>query len=157
MTDLIQQESVGNLASQISRHSEVRSSLLQAQRRLVDGVPGLIAEGRDCGTVVFPDAEAKIYLTAHSANRAARRVKEHGGDLDEMQKQQKQRDLQDGSRKTAPMQMAEGALLVDTSELDLSEVIQKVRRYVMKNPGGKVFLTGPNLLINANNARVIGK
>ncbi|MBC7458732.1 MAG: (d)CMP kinase [Bdellovibrionaceae bacterium] len=125
VTEKISHEDVGNIASKISHFPEVRQSLLDHQRNCALENKGLIAEGRDCGTVVFPFAEAKIYLTARSEDRAVRRAQELGLDKDILKAQQKQRDIQDSTRKVAPMQVPEDALVVDTSELTLEQVVQK--------------------------------
>lgn len=126
VTDFIYREEVGTAASQISQYPEVRASLLEAQRNCAVGLVGLVAEGRDCGTVVFPQAHVKIYLTARSEDRAARRAKEQGLSLAETQAAQKQRDLQDSSRVAAPLQVPENAYVVDTSEMNLEQVVDKV-------------------------------
>lgn len=131
VTNLIAHEDVGNVASKISHFPEVRQSLLDNQRSCAIGNVGLIAEGRDCGTVVFPKAEAKVYLTARSENRALRRAQELGLDEKVLEEQQKQRDIQDSTRKVAPMQIPQDALVVDTSELSLDEVVDKVYQYVL--------------------------
>jgi len=130
VTDHIAQESVGNAASKISHYPEVRKALLESQRSCAMGPDGLVAEGRDCGTVVFPTAQAKIYLTASSENRAARRALELGMDQQEIIEAQKQRDRQDSTRKAAPMQVPENAMVVDTTELGLEEVVNQVESYV---------------------------
>lgn len=130
VTDLIAHEDVGSFASKVSHYPEVRKALLEAQRNCSKGSQGLVAEGRDCGTVVFPQAEAKVYLTASSEHRAARRAAELGLDQGDMAKAQKQRDLQDSTRKVAPMAVPEDALIVDTTELNLNEVVDKVIDYV---------------------------
>ncbi|NUN06200.1 MAG: (d)CMP kinase [Bdellovibrio sp.] len=130
VTDLIAHEDVGNFASKVSHYPEVRKALLDAQRNCSKGPQGLVAEGRDCGTVVFPQAQAKVYLTAHSANRAARRAAELGLDEGDMAKAQQQRDLQDSTRKVAPMAVPEDAYIVDTTELNLDQVVEKVVEYV---------------------------
>ncbi|MGE5087227.1 MAG: (d)CMP kinase, partial [Bacillota bacterium] len=91
---------------------------------------GLVAEGRDCGTVVFPSAAAKVFLTASSEHRAARRATELGLDQGDMVKAQKQRDHQDSTRKVAPMSVPEGAFELDSTELNLSEVVDKVEAFV---------------------------
>jgi len=129
VTDKIAHEDVGNIASKVSHFPEVRQSLLDHQRNCALENKGLIAEGRDCGTVVFPRAEAKIYLTARSEDRASRRAQELGLDKDILEAQQKQRDIQDSTRKVAPMQVPEDALVVDTSELTLEQVVQKAYDY----------------------------
>lgn len=130
VTDEIAKEQVGNYASQVSHYPEVRTSLLDQQRNCAFAAEGLVAEGRDCGTVVFPKAEVKIYLTARSENRAQRRAQELGADEKDMAQLQKQRDQQDSSRKTAPLQIPEGALVLDTSELNLEQVLGKVEAHL---------------------------
>lgn len=130
VTDFIAHEDVGNFASKVSHYPEVRKALLEAQRNCSNGPQGLVAEGRDCGTVVFPDAEAKVFLTASSEHRAARRAAELGLDQGDMAKAQQQRDHQDSSRKVAPMAIPPDALVVDTTTLNLEQVVDKVVEYV---------------------------
>lgn len=132
VTDQIYKEEVGTFASHISRLPEVRSNLLEAQRKCVFGVSGLVAEGRDCGTVVFPNADLKFYLTARSEDRAERRAKEQGRNIDEMRLATDLRDLQDSSRKAAPMQMPPGAHVIDTSNHSLNGVVEILDRLVRK-------------------------
>ncbi len=129
VTDFIFQEDVGNVASKISHYPEVRSSLLDHQRLCAFADRGLVAEGRDCGTVVFPQAEVKVYLTASSENRAQRRAQELGLDEKELAVQQKQRDEQDSTRKVAPLQIPEDALVVDTTKMSLNDVIEKIYQF----------------------------
>lgn len=129
VTDFIFQEDVGNVASKISHYPEVRSSLLDHQRHCAFADRGLVAEGRDCGTVVFPQAEVKVYLTAASANRAHRRAQELGLDEKELAVQQKQRDEQDSTRKVAPLQIPKDALVVDTTTMSLNDVIEKIYQF----------------------------
>lgn len=130
VTDLIAHEDVGSFASKVSHYPEVRKALLDVQRSCSQGPQGLVAEGRDCGTVVFPQAEAKVYLTANSEHRAARRAAELGLDQGDMVKSQQQRDLQDSTRKVAPMAVPEDAFVVDTTELNLEQVVETVVQYV---------------------------
>lgn len=114
-------------ASDVSKHPEVRDALLGLQRRLGrDG--GVVLEGRDIGTVVFPDAETKIFLTANDGTRADRRVQDlHAKGipadpqrtLDEL----RARDAQDSGRAVAPLRPAEDAITVDTSDLDIDAVV----------------------------------
>ncbi|QDK37001.1 (d)CMP kinase [Bdellovibrio sp. NC01] len=130
VTDQIAHEDVGNFASKISHYPEVRKALLEAQRNCSNGPDGLVAEGRDCGTVVFPQAEAKVFLTASSEHRAARRATELGLDQDDMVKAQKQRDHQDSTRKVAPMAVPPNAFVLDSTELNLDEVVDKVEAFV---------------------------
>lgn len=130
VTEQIAHEDVGNFASKVSQLPDVRKALLEAQRNCAKGPQGLVAEGRDCGTVVFPEAEAKVYLTASSEHRAARRAAELGLDHGDMVKAQQQRDHQDSTRKVAPMAVPEDALVLDTTALNLSQVVDRVVDYV---------------------------
>ena len=130
-------EDVGNIASRISHFPEVRKALLDPQRKCCEITEGLVAEGRDCGTVVFPQAEVKIYITANQEDRAARRARELGSDAIQIEEAQKQRDLQDSSRKVAPMQVPENAFVVDTTHMSLSEVVDAIETYVRKKIGEK--------------------
>lgn len=132
VTDEIGHEDVGNIASKISHFPGVRKSLLAGQRDCRNRTEGLVAEGRDCGTVVFPDAEVKIYLTARSEDRAERRAKELGLSAEETQQAQTQRDHQDSTRKVAPMQVPQNAFVVDTSNLSLQQVVDAVEEHVRK-------------------------
>ncbi len=119
-------DAVGQLASQVSQYPEVRTALLEGQRACAKGQPGLIAEGRDCGSVVFPQANVKIFLTAKQGDRAKRRAEQMGTDAAEIELSQKQRDDRDQSRKVAPMQVPEKAHIIDTSELSLAAVVDRV-------------------------------
>jgi CMP/dCMP kinase len=132
VTTQIYLEENGSAASFISRYPKVRENLLQAQRNLATGVVGLVAEGRDCGTVVFPNADLKIYITAGSANRAERRAKEEGKNIEEMRLAQVLRDLQDSSRQAAPMQIPENAHVIDTTSLNLEGVVEILDALVRK-------------------------
>lgn len=128
-TDEIGGEEVGAKASKISQIPEVRTALLQRQRDCFDEEKGLVAEGRDCGTVVFPNATAKIYLTASPALRALRRSNEDTNTQEVTQELQKLRDAQDSQRKVAPLKVAEGALTIDSSFLSLEEVVAEALKY----------------------------
>ena len=126
VTDEIYSENLGTAASQVSRHPKVREQLLEKQRECTTSVSGLVAEGRDCGTVVFPNAPVKIYLTARSESRAQRRAQEQGGKAEEMLEAQQARDTRDQTRSTAPLQVPEKAHVVDTSEMDLQQVVEHI-------------------------------
>lgn len=130
VTHLIAREDVGSAASKISHFPKVRSALLEAQRLCSDQTEGLVAEGRDCGTVVFPTAEVKIYLTASQENRAVRRAREQGADSGEIASAQRQRDLQDSTRKAAPMKVPDQALVLDSTDLDFEGVVGEVEKFV---------------------------
>jgi cytidylate kinase len=137
VTSQINQEVVGNIASVVSHFPLVRQKLLKNQRDCQLKTNGLVAEGRDCGTVVFPNAEVKIYLTANQGNRAERRAKEQGADLSEIAEAQQIRDTQDSTRKAAPMQVPEDALVIDTTFLSLNEVINKVETFISAKLGNE--------------------
>lgn len=121
-------------ASRVSRHPEVRRALLGLQRRLgADG--GVVLEGRDIGTVVFPDAEVKVFLTASDEARALRRHGElaasgHEIDLAQVLEDIRERDRVDSERDVAPMRPADDAVLLDTSTLDLPDVIRELEAIV---------------------------
>lgn len=129
VTAEISGEEVGGVASQISQIPNVRSALLERQRHCFVPETGLVAEGRDCGTVVFPQATAKIFLTASPALRAMRRSEEESQDVEKTKELQKQRDALDSGRKVAPLKVADGALQVDSSFLSLDEVVTEVLKY----------------------------
>jgi cytidylate kinase len=123
-------ESTGNAASIVAVLPEVRSTLLQKQKDFKK-MPGLVADGRDMGTVVFPDAEIKVFLTASAAERAQRRYKqliEKGIDanLTLLTNEIEERDRRDTERKTAPLSMASDALYIDSSNMTIDEVIEEV-------------------------------
>ncbi|MEF3074503.1 (d)CMP kinase [Methylobacter sp. Wu1] len=123
-------ESTGNAASIVAVLPEVRSVLLQKQKDFKK-MPGLVADGRDMGTVVFPDAEIKVFLTASAAERAQRRYKqliEKGIDanLALLTNEIEERDRRDTERKTAPLSMASDALYIDSSNMTIDEVIEEV-------------------------------
>jgi len=125
VTSEAHQESMGTVASQVSQYPLVRKMLLEPQRRC-QSHKGLVAEGRDCGSVVFPYADLKIYLTADSESRALRRAQEQGDTKESIEKLQKSRDNADLSRRFAPLQVADGARVVDTSSMNLNEVVDFV-------------------------------
>lgn len=126
ITAEILSEENGSRASQVSQIQEVRTALLQNQRDCARGVPGLVAEGRDCGTVVFPNAMLKIYLTASQEERAARRAREQGLNFETTHTQQKARDHQDSSRAAAPLQIPLHARVVDSNGLQLKDVVARI-------------------------------
>ncbi len=122
-------EKVGAMASAISQISSVRKALLERQRSCYVEAKGLVAEGRDCGTVVFPGAPVKIYLTASPALRAQRRSDEDSHTQEETLEMQKIRDAQDSQRKVAPLKKADGALHIDSTYLSLDEVVDEILKY----------------------------
>ena len=123
-------EDTGVMASKIAAIPAVRSALTGRQRRFRQA-PGLVADGRDMGTVIFPDAELKIFLTASAEIRAQRRykqLKEKGEsvNLTRLFKEIKARDLRDQSRSIAPLRPAEDAVIIDSTELSIDEVFNKI-------------------------------
>jgi cytidylate kinase len=126
-TAAIRSPEISQGASQVSAHPEVRAALLELQRRLGAG-GGVVVEGRDTGTVVFPAADAKFFLTASSAERARRRVAELAAagtavDYAVTLREIEERDQRDASRDVAPMVPAPDAMLVDSSTQPLEEVV----------------------------------
>jgi cytidylate kinase len=126
----IREEQVGNLASRIAAYQPVRDALL-ARQRAFRHHPGLVADGRDMGTVVFPDAELKIFLVADVESRAIRRckqLKEKGFsvNLQDLLKDMRLRDERDSSRANAPLIAAADAVTVDSSDLSIEETVKKV-------------------------------
>ena len=123
-------ESTGSIASQIAALPGVRRVLLQKQRDFRQ-LPGLVADGRDMGTVVFPDAENKVFLTDSAAKRAERRYKqliEKGIDanLSSIITEIEERDRRDMERKTAPLAKAADALYIDSSDMAIEAVVEEV-------------------------------
>src|SRR5579862_1439703 len=113
-------------ASQVSAHPAVRAALLDLQRRLGAG-GGVVVEGRDTGTVVFPHAEAKFFLTATEEERARRRVAElQDADYETTLREIRERDQRDASRDVAPMRAAPDAVLVDSSSQTIEQVVDSL-------------------------------
>ncbi len=130
ITSQLSLESTGNVASIVAALPEVRRVLLQKQKDFKQ-LPGLVADGRDMGTVVFPEAENKVFLTASAPERARRRYKqliEKGNDANLVQitNEIEERDRRDMERKAAPLAMASDALYIDSSDMALDAVIEEV-------------------------------
>lgn len=140
VTDKIRAEAVGNRASEVAKIPEVRAALLGRQRAF-RRPPGLVADGRDMGTVVFPDATLKVFLTAGVGVRAQRRHKQlidkgiHAN-LAALSRDLEERDARDAARAVAPLKPAEGAVLLDSSALTIDEVVDKVLMLFRKRNGG---------------------
>lgn len=134
ITARLSSETTGDTASIIAAYPDVRAVLLQKQKDFQQA-PGLIADGRDMGTVVFPEALNKVFLTASAEERASRRhkqLKEKGIDANLVQitKEIEARDRRDQERATAPLKAAEGSLLIDSSNLSIDQVIEEVMNLV---------------------------
>ena len=128
----IRKEEVGKNASVVARYSVIREKLLQLQRNMA-ATTDVIMDGRDIGTVVLPQAEVKIFLTASSRVRAERRYKElvekgETCNLDEIEKDIIARDEQDMNREIAPLKQAEDAVLVDSSDMTIDEVVETIKK-----------------------------
>jgi len=136
VSDSIRTEEVGALASQVASLPRVREALLRRQRAFREA-PGLVADGRDMGTVVFPSAEAKIFLTASAEERARRRykqLKDKGRDvsIDRLLTDIKARDERDMNRSVAPLKAAEDALVLDSTQMTVEQVLDTVVEFVEK-------------------------
>jgi cytidylate kinase len=134
VTQTIRTEQAGSLASQVAVIPEVRVALLQRQHDFAV-LPGLVADGRDMGTVVFTDAPAKIYLTASAVARAERRVNQLrnmaiDANISDILSDIEARDRRDTERAVAPLKPAEDALIVDSSSKGIEEVFAELVRYI---------------------------
>jgi len=126
----IRQPDVNAAVSPVSAVPEVRARLLRIQRAAIDDAlagPGIVVEGRDIGSVVWPDAPVKLYLSADASARATRRAAEEGGsDVDSTRESLLARDQIDSGRTVSPLVMADGAVHIDTTAYSLDEVIDQV-------------------------------
>jgi cytidylate kinase len=134
----IRTEKIGDAASRISRYPEVRANLLELQRRFGrQSKTGAVLEGRDIGTVVFPDAKFKFFLTASPEQRAKRRLLEleqrgQPTHYEEVLRDLEERDDRDKNRTVAPLKAANDAILIDTSDQSLEQVVRKIKDFVNK-------------------------
>lgn len=133
VTGQLRTEEVGNMASKTSAIPEVRAKLLELQRGLAR-TSDVIMDGRDIGTNILPDADVKIYLTASVETRAKRRFDEltergESCSLEEIKKDIRERDARDMNREIAPLKQAEDAILVDSSDMGILEVVDTICRY----------------------------
>ena len=133
----IRSESAGDAASRVARHARVREGLLAVQRAF-DQPPGLVADGRDMGTVVFPEARFKFFLYASVEIRAQRRYKQLinmglSANIAQLQADIAERDERDSSRSVSPLAPAEDALVVDSSLMDLDQVTELVLSHISEN------------------------
>lgn len=134
VTDAIRSDAVSNAASQWAVKPRIREALLARQRDFVQG-PGLIADGRDMGTVIFPGADLKLYITATAEERARRRFAQLSGphldaNLDRIYRQILERDARDASREVAPLKPADDAHIIDTTGESVAASLERVRRLV---------------------------
>ncbi len=127
-TTEIRSREVTTAVSAVAANSGVRAELVRRQRRWADERGGGVLEGRDIGSVVFPDAELKLYLTASPRVRAERRVAEAGGDVDEIEAAIERRDRHDSSRSDSPLVEADGSIVVDTTGRSIDEVLARIEQ-----------------------------
>ncbi len=130
VTPYLRTEETGNMASRSSAKASVRAALLDLQRNMAKEY-NVVMDGRDIGTNVLPDAEIKIYLTASSKERANRRYKELteqgiAADFDQIEADIIERDARDMNREIAPLKQAEDAVLIDSSDLTIEEVVKTI-------------------------------
>jgi len=129
-TDELRLETTGALASAIAAIPEVRAALKERQRAFRE-LPGLVADGRDMGTVIFPDASYKVFLTASAEERAERRhkqLKDKGVSVnfDDLLREIMARDARDAQRTVAPLKPADDAVLIDTTGIGIDDVVARV-------------------------------
>jgi len=141
VTDAIREEAIGVRASEVARVPEVRAALL-ARQRAFRKAPGLVADGRDMGTIVFPDAILKVFLTASVAVRAQRRYKQlidkgNSANLAALSRDLEERDQRDAAREVAPLRPATDAVLIDSSDLTVDQVVDRVLQQYRERTSGK--------------------
>ena len=139
ITGSLRTEQVGNMASATSIYPAVRTKLVALQQKLAK-TTDVIMDGRDIGTCVLPDAQVKIYLTASVETRAARRYKEliekgEAADLEKIAADIEERDYRDMHREMSPLRQADDAILVDSSEMSIDEVVAAIREIAAKKRG----------------------
>lgn len=131
VTDKIRSEEISELASKLATNCKIRSALVEKQRQIASQYPNVITEGRDQGSVVFKDAELKIYMNANPrerANRRYRQLKEQGYDADYEQILQAiiERDNRDKTRRISPLVVPEDAIVIDTTDLTIEQVVEQI-------------------------------
>ena len=136
VTGMIRTEEVGNMASATSVYGPVRTKLVSLQQELAK-TTDVIMDGRDIGTVVLPNADVKIFLTASVECRAKRRFDElvakgETPDFDKIAKDIEERDYRDSHREISPLKQAEDAILVDSSEMNIDQVVETIISYINK-------------------------
>jgi CMP/dCMP kinase len=129
VTEAIRTPDVSEAASRVAANPKVRKALVHKQRELL-ARGDWVAEGRDIGTVVAPDAAVKVFLTASPDERARRRAEELGTDIETVKRDQALRDAQDSTREYSPLQMADGARELDTTGLSVQEVVERIAALV---------------------------
>jgi len=136
----LRKEETGMAASKVAALPRVREALLRRQRAF-SAAPGLVADGRDMGTVVFPEAEVKVFLDASAEERATRRLKQlqqKGLDVrfDDLLSEIQERDDRDRNRPVAPLRPAEDALVLDSTSMNIEQVVEKALHYIESKLAG---------------------
>lgn len=126
VTDIIRGPQVTEAVSTVAALSAVRNELRVSQRSWVENAGGGVVEGRDIGTVVFPDATLKVFLTASPSVRAQRRVAQSGGDVVVIEEQIRQRDHLDSTRADSPLRESSDSLFIDTTDLSIETVVKQI-------------------------------
>ena len=132
VTTDIRSIAVTSAVSTVAANSRVRTNMRDRQRMWSDLNRGGVIEGRDIGTVVFPDAVLKVYLTASPRVRAERRVAEAGGDIDEIERSIAERDLKDSTRSDSPLQESADSVVVDTSNRSIEDIVSSIIELVVE-------------------------
>ena len=145
--DRIREEDVDDRVSVVAGNPRVRERMVRAQRAIADKHPRLVTEGRDQGSVVFPHADFRFYLDASPEVRAERRVRQSRSsgqkvDFNEVLVSIRNRDRRDETRKDGPLKVPDGATLLDTSELELSDVVDRLVTLVHASTPGSSEVTG---------------
>lgn len=140
ITHKIRTQSVSQIVSKVAKVPAVRYRLVEIQRKIAAG-GGVIMDGRDIGSYVLPDAELKLFVTASLEQRTMRRLREleaqgYPIDFEELKNEIKQRDTVDVSREMAPLQRVEDAILVDTTDLSIDQVLNKIINIYQQRFGG---------------------
>ena len=134
VTAAIRTPEVTAAVSRVAANSEVRAEMRARQQQWAAAHGGGVIEGRDIGSVVVPDAELKVYLTASPRTRAQRRVAEAGGDVDEIEAAIAARDHHDSNRADSPLTRADGSIVVDTTGSSIDEVLARIEVLISKGP-----------------------
>jgi cytidylate kinase len=129
VTEAIRSPEVSEAASRVATNPKVREALVRKQRELLNR-GNWVAEGRDIGTVVAPDAAVKVFLTASPEERAQRRARELGTDPETVMRDQALRDAQDSRREHSPLKIADGAVEVDTTGLSVDQIVERIATLV---------------------------
>lgn len=126
VSDAIRTPEIAGIVSVIAAHTPVRNAMRVQQQRWIESHGGGVVEGRDIGTVVFPHAELKIFLTASPEERASRRVGQNGGDIAEVAANIAERDRIDSQRADSPLRPASDAIIVDSTGVEITQVVATI-------------------------------